>query len=167
MSDPIDTELTFLDPTAVSLRLDDCGFLEGTVDGKETKDIRARAAFPFSRPDEYFELTDADKKVIGFVRHLDELDESTRAALRETARLQHFVPLITRIRSISGEHHVYCWNVATDRGPVEFHIQGRRQNIEEVSGDEYIVTATDGNRYRIPSIPNLDARSLLHLRKVL
>ena len=82
-------------------------------------------------------------------------------------RLQHFVPLIRRVLSITGRHHMYTWRVVTDRGEVEFHIRGRRQNLEEIGGEEHIVTDTDGNRYRIPKVPDLDARSLVQLQKVL
>lgn len=156
-----------LDPARLSLRLDECGMLEGTVEGAQVVELQARAAFPFSLPTEFIELRSRDDKLVGFIRKLELLDSISRAAVEKAVRLHHFVPRILRVQSIKGKHGLYIWRVLTDRGAGEFTTRGRRQNIEEVTGDEQIVTDIDGNRFRIPKIPDLDARSLMHLRRVL
>jgi len=159
--------LHMLPPAEVALRLDESGHLEGTLGGEPVGDLRARATLPFKMPGQFIELRNDKKELIGFIRSLDELDPDSRAAVAKALGLQHFVPRIQRILSIKGRHHLYTWRVVTDRGQTEFTTRGRRQNIEEISADEHIVTDTDGNRYRIPRVPDLDAKSLLHLRKVL
>ncbi len=159
--------LTFLDCTRIDLRLDDCGCLTGTIEDREHEAVRPRALFPFSLPEDYVELRGDDGDLIGFIRRLGKLSPDTADAVRTSIRLHHFVPLVRRILSIEGRHHMYTWRVVTDRGEIEFHIRGRRQNLEEIGGGEHVVTDTDGNRYRIPNVPDLDARSLLELRKVL
>jgi hypothetical protein len=161
-------EVPFLDPAKVRLRLDSSGYLEGTADGtQQLAELRARAAFPFTLPDQFIELRNSKGELLGFVRRLDELDAGSGEAIGKAARLQHFTPLVRRILSVRGKRGLFIWRVVTDRGEAEFSTRGRRQNIEEIAGDEYIVTDIDGNRYRIPRVPELDARSLLHLRKVL
>ena len=161
-------ELRLLDPARVKLRLDESGHLEGTIEGGEPlADLRARAAFPFTRPGEYIELRTAKDDSLGFIRRLDELDPDSRAAVAKAVQLQHFVPRVQRVLSIKDKHHLFTWHVVTDRGETTFITRGRRQNVEETSNDEYIVTDTEGSRYRIPRIPDLDAKSLVHLRKVL
>ena len=129
--------------------------------------MRARALFPFSRPGEYIELSNDSGDLIGFIRTLAELRPEVADAIRESVRLGHFVPYVQRILSVKGTQHLYTWNVITDRGRSEFHIRGRRQNLEEIGGDEHMVTDTEGVRYRIPKIPDLDPRSVTQLRKVL
>ena len=160
-------QIPLLDPAQVELRLDSRGWLEGSIEGREQKDVRARAVFPYTLPGEYIELRCDGGDLIGFIRRIEELDPLVRKAVRESMRFQHFVPLIRRVLSVKGHHHMYTWRVVTDRGEVEFHIRGRRQNLEEIGGEEHIITDTDGNRYRIPRVPDLDARSLLQLQKVL
>lgn len=161
------SQLRFLDGARIDLRLDASGCLEGTIEGQGHTSVGARALFPFSLPSEYVELRGQGGDLIGFVRRLDQLSPDVADAVGKSLRLRHFVPLVTRILAIKGRHHMYAWRVVTDRGEVEFHIRGRRQNLEEIGGDEHIVTDTDGNRYRVPRIPDLDARSLAQLRKVL
>lgn len=88
-------------------------------------------------------------------------------ALRESVRLGHFVPYVQCILSVKGTQHLYTWKVVTDRGRSEFHIRGRRQNLEEIGGDEHMVTDTEGVRYRIPKTPDLHPKSVVQLRQVL
>ena len=161
------SSLPLLDPKAVRLRLDASGFLEGSVAGAPVEEVRARPAFPFSHPDLFIELRAPEPGLLGIVERLADLEPDCRRAVEAALRLQRFTPVIRRILSIRGHHHLYSWRVVTDRGEIAFQTRGRRQNIEEVSGDEYVVTDTDGNRYRVPRISELDARSLVHLRKVL
>jgi len=161
------TTLQFLRDDQIDLRLDDSGYLEGTIEGNEYTGVRVRALFPFSRPGEYVEVRDQAGDLIGFIRLLDRLAPQVAADVRTSMRLSHFVPLVRRILSINGRHHMYTWKVVTDRGEAEFHIRGRRQNLEEIGGGEHMVTDTDGNRYRIPAITDLDPKSLVELRKVL
>jgi hypothetical protein len=159
--------LQFLLPGEVDLRLDESGSLEGAVAGAEHRGVHVRELFPYSRPGRYIEVRDEERNLLGFIRDLDDLQTRVAQAIRTSLRLNHFVPLVQQIRSISGRHHMFTWKVLTDRGEAEFHIRGRRQNMEEIGGDEYMVTDTEGNRYRIPSITQLDPKSLVQLRKVL
>lgn len=164
---PITCHPVWLDPDETSLRINPSGMLEGNIGGRETVDLSARAAFPFTMPDAFIELRTHEKEYIGFIRDVNQLSPQSREAVRKAVADQHFVPLIKRIRSIKGSHHCYTWKVSTDRGDAGFTTAGRRQNVEEIGGDEYIVTDSTGNRFRIPSTPNLDARSLAQLRKIL
>ena len=159
--------LQFLIPSTVALRLDESGGLTGAIEDEEYAHVRARALFPFSLPGDYVELRDDEGSLVGFIKHLDDLRPESADAIRASMRLRHFVPLVKQILSISGRHHMFTWKVTTDRGEAEFHIRGRRQNMEEIGGGEYLVTDAEGNRYRIPNVAALDARSLMHLRKVL
>ena len=160
--------LPFLDPLMVRLTLDSSGHLEGSVGGAEQlTGLRAKAAFPFQLPGQFIELRDDKGEIVGFIRRVDELPAQSREAVEKALRLQHFVPFIKRVISIKGKAGMYTWQVVTDRGETEFTTRGRRQNIEEISGDEHLVTDSEGNRYRIPRVPELDARSLMHLHKIL
>lgn len=162
-----DAPIHFLAPATVDLHLDSCGLLEGKVEGADESSLLARALFPFSRPCKYVELRREDDELVGFIQNLAELPDAVREALEKAIHLRHFVPEIRRIIAIDGRHHMYTWRVVTDRGEAEFHIRGRRQHVEEIGGNGYVVTDNDGNRYRIPPVTQLDARSLLQLRKIL
>ena len=94
--------LTFLEPMTVRLKPDASGHLEGTVAGAEVKELRARAAYPFSHKDEFIELRDKDGAHVGMIRQLGELDEESRVAIEQAVSLQHFVPLVKRVISVRG-----------------------------------------------------------------
>ena len=160
-------QLQFLRAGEIDLHLDASGHLEGVIGGERASGVQARALFPFSRPGEYIELRGDSGDLIGFVHTLAELRPEVADAIRESVRLGHFVPYVQRILSVKGTQHLYTWNVITDRGRAEFHIRGRRQNLEEIGGDEHMVTDTEGVRYRIPKVPDLDPKSVSQLRKVL
>lgn len=160
-------EVPFIAPQELRVALDAFGALSGSLGGRELKNIRARAAFPFSAPDEFIELREETGELLGFVRHVSELDPGSAAAVSAAAKLGRLVPKIKRIFSIRGSGRMRTWRVETDRGKTEFQVRGRRWNVEEIGGGEHIVTDTEGNRFRIPAVPELDARSLMQLRKVL
>ena len=145
--------IPFVAPDKTRLRLNSSGHLDGTVDGVEQlTELRARAAFPFRQPDEFIELRKEKNDLVGFIRRMSELDAESRVAVEHALRLQHFVPVIRQILSIQGKYGLFVWKAVTDRGAAEFATRGRRQHVEEVSLEEYIVTDTEGNRYRIPRV---------------
>lgn len=161
------TQIPYIEPATLRVRLDSRGRLEGEINGVEVKNVRARAAFPFTRPDCFIELRSEAGDLLGFIRSLGGVEPESAAAAAASARLGRFVPRIVRVLSIKGRGQMRRWSVETDRGGAEFSVRGRRQNMEEAAGGEHIVTDTEGNRYRIPAVPELDARSLFQLRKVL
>jgi hypothetical protein len=121
--------------------------------------VRVARAFPLSEPDRYIGLLDGRDRSIGFLKGLEGLDDASQALIEEALQNRYFMPIITHIEKLKEEFGVvYCY-VGTNHGAREFVVRGLRDNLEERGPGEFLITDTDGNRYRIPDVAQLDPHS--------
>lgn len=153
-------ELRILDPKQVKL------FRTGGVTRLTIKNecsylrIISARAFPLSDPDHYIGFLDGAGKDIGLIVDPSLLDPESRQILEEELEKRYFVPVVERVISVKEEFGTVYWRVETDRGEKEFIVRNLRDNIQELSSTRLLITDVDGNRFEIPDINRLDAKSL-------
>jgi hypothetical protein len=122
--------------------------------------VHAVRAFPLTFPNEFIGLQDAiTGHEIGMLRTLRDLSNEARQLVQESLNSRYFVPKIFRIIEAKREFGTVYWDVETDRGPRKFMMRGIRDSIQEIEPGRYLVVDIDSNRFEIPQLEKLDARS--------
>jgi len=121
--------------------------------------------FPLSNPDRYVSILDSNGDEVGILYELRQLDAESRREIELEFRNRYFVPIIEKINSIRIEFGIAYWEVDTDKGPTEFVVHGLRDNVVEISHHRYIIQDVDANRFEIPDLSKLDAKSQLLMER--
>jgi hypothetical protein len=125
--------------------------------------VSAVRAFPLTDPNEFIGLQDAiTGHEIGLLKNLKELSNEARQLVHESLNSRYFVPKIFRIIEAKREFGTVYWDVETDRGPRKFMMRGIRDSIHEIEPGRYLVVDIDGNRFEVPKLEKLDARSQMN-----
>jgi len=156
---PVITRARFLDPEDVTVWRDRFGRLCLRLEGEhEYRDIHLTLAFPLSHDNRMLIFRDADLQEIGILDDYRSVDQDSLSVLEEDLEKAYFMPRILRILSAHEEMGLATFEVETDRGPrtiqVKFH-----HGMRVLSGGRVLINDVDANRYEVPSIANLDARS--------
>ena len=94
------------------------------------------------------------------MRDFEELDEVSRKALQECYDEYYMIPFITRVIETSEKFGALKWRVETNRGEVQFRIRNRHSDIKQMYGtNRILVRDSNDNRYEIPDVTKLDAKS--------
>jgi len=151
------------DALVVRVERDAAGRLVVAVDGRDEPIVDARLArcFPWSVPDSYISVRDADGKEITLLRTLDRLDPASRAIVEEELRDKIFNPKIQRLISHKEEFGVTSMTVRTDRGEVTFQIRSR-DDVRLLGPGRALFRDADGNAYELTDLAALDKASRRH-----
>ena len=129
-------------------------------DGSVFENLEPRRLFPFSNTTMYITLLDKNEKEVGFIRNLDELDESSVKVLEECFAEYYMIPQITAILDISEKFGALKWTVETDRGVITFRIVNRHSDVKHLHGTHRVLFRdSNDNRYEIHDYTKLDATS--------
>lgn len=123
-------------------------------------------AFPFSAPDEWISIRDAQGQELFCVERLSDLSPAARQVLELELAQREFVPVIQRIVAVSSDTEPSQWEVETDRGPTHF-ILNSEDDIRRLGPHRAIIIDAQGIRYLIPDKRRLDHRSRWTLGKYL
>jgi hypothetical protein len=116
-------------------------------------------AFPIQAPDEGVSVLDADGHEVAWVPNLADLQDSTQDLLRQELASREFMPVITRIVSVSGFSTPCTWAVETDRGACELVLRGD-EDIRRVGTEHSLLIAdAHGIHYLVRDQLALDAQS--------
>ena len=141
------------------LVVDDEGRLVLRQPGQEDKvDVRVRRSFPWSSPDGFISVRDAEGKELLLIENLTHLDPVRRQKIEDWLNATSFIPRITRVDTLDARFGYQQWNVQTDRGPVEFRVQ-EREDIRFLPDGRFRLKDVDGNVYELPSAADLDEHS--------
>jgi hypothetical protein len=124
-------------------------------------------AAPFTHPNRYLGFLDAKDKEIAFISDPNELDTDSLEAVNEELRRRY---LTTEVRSITHakvEFGATYWNVETDRGHRDFVTQSLQENAQWLAENHLVLNDVDGNRFEIPDVTKLDARSRTYIEAIL
>ncbi len=110
-------------------------------------------------------LDEKQKEVV--LTSLEAVDSASRSILEEELTRRYLIPQITRVTRTLVHFGNRYWSVETDRGPRQFHMKEPRKNVVWVSDDHLVLRDTLGNRYEIPSLSTLDARSQSLVERVM
>ncbi len=163
----LEREVRFIDPRDVTIWRDRFGQLRLTLaDGREFRDVHPALAFPISQANRMLVLRDADLAEIGIFDDYLTVDDQSRVVLQEELKKAYFMPRIERILSVREQAGVITFEVVTDRGPRTIEVpqtHSRRRAVASavltLPGGRVIIHDADANRYEIPNLADLDARS--------
>lgn len=141
------------------------GFVSLTYMGETYDRVGVYRAFPFTDPERYISIRQADEKAkeIGIVRDLQELSPDTADMLREQMNLRYFTPVITKIRDVKDRYGFAYFDVETDKGSCKFTIRNGGGSVVRLGETRLLISDLDGNRFEIPDLTRLTAGELKKL----
>jgi hypothetical protein len=142
-----------------SLTRDDWGQLV-LIDreGARHANVIAIPMFPISDPDRWISLCGPDGRELVAVEEPGELPEEVAGVLREELSRSRFIPVIERIVYVSGNTEPCEWRVETDRGPTQFVLKSE-DDVRRLGAEQILILDAHGQRYYIPDLGQLDAKS--------
>ncbi len=148
--------LPLLDPSELQIeRTEGEGLTLRSPEHGEIEKVTVEPCFPITEFGKYLLLLDEDEEEIGLLKDMRELEEDSMEAVEAELKQQHFVPIITKVHSISREFHLPVWEVETDRGPRRLELK-RRRDVHRLRGGRMYIRDAGGNGYLIPDIRELD-----------
>ncbi len=115
--------------------------------------------FPFDLPFEYISVLDEDSCELGIIRSTDLFEGESRKMIEDELKKRYYAPTIHRILSVKERFGFSYWRVETAEGEVKFTLRDTFRSIFSVNGKLVIFTDVDGNRFEIPDVGALDAKS--------
>jgi hypothetical protein len=129
--------------------------------------VRPVWAAPLSRSHQYLSLLDGKGDEIVTICDLSELPEDSREAVLEELRRRYLTAVVTQILHAKVEYGATYWRVETDRGARDFVTQNLQENAMWLSDHHLMLLDVDGNRFEIPDVRKLDARSRAYIHAIL
>ena len=136
------------------------GRLWGRSDAEPTpRAVRVCRLFPWSEPDEYVSLRDADDEELALVPGPSHLDPESRDALEVSLAEAGFVMEIEAIVSVEEEIEIRTFEVETAQGPRIFQTE-RDEWPRELAGGGLLIRDVAGDLYAVRHPERLDPASL-------
>ena len=141
------------------------GFVSLVYDGKKYDRVGLYRAFPFTDPDRYISVREANEKAreIGIIDDLNTLDAKAADMLREQLELRYFIPTITKIIDIKDRYGFSYFHVITDKGEAKFTIRNNGGSVIHLSETRLLISDLDGNRFEVKDTSKLSAGELKKL----
>lgn len=124
-------------------------------------------AAPISHPNTFLALIDGKGNEIVTLPDPNVLSPENLAALQAELRQRYLTAVVTAINSARQEYGATYWSVETDRGPRDFVTQSLQENAQWFSDTHLLLLDVDGNRFEIPDVAALDARSRAFINAIL
>jgi hypothetical protein len=132
--------------------------------GERVEDVRLARCFPWTLPEAYISVRDAEGREVCMLETLDELDADSRAIAEEELRERVFNPRIERVLDCRHEFGISSITAETDRGVVVFQIRSR-DDVRFLSPTRALFRDVDGNTYELRDYEQLDRASRRHLQR--
>ena len=101
------------------------------------------------------DVTDADNKEIGMIRHLDDFSAEMAALIEVQRNIRYFTPEITEVINISEEFGYSYWEVDTTSGRCRFTVRNGSGSVRFAAENRLLIQDVDGNRFIIPQLDQL------------
>jgi hypothetical protein len=124
--------------------------------GRRHVGVEPIRCFPFSDPNRWVSLCDAEGVEVLWIENLDALQPAVRKLLDEELARREFMPVIQRIVHVSSNTDPSRWRVETDRGLTEFLLK-TEDDVRRVGPRGAILVDSAGMRYLVPDTRRLDA----------
>jgi len=153
-------------PRVLKIERNAAGQIVAHLAGRDDPVVDARVVrcFPWSVPDSYICVRNADGKEVGMLTTLDVLDKDSREIAEHELRDKIFNPKILRVVNFKHEFGVTQIEAETDRGPVTFQIRSR-DDIRILSDRRALFRDTNGNTYELPDVDALDRSGRRYLQR--
>ena len=145
-----------------SLRKDAFGNLDLVwSDGEVIERVTPVRAFPFSDPDNGFSLVDSESHEVVWLNSINDLQAEDRLLVDEVLATREFMPVITRIDSVSSFNTPSTWQVETAQGKTQLVLKGEEhiRRINGMGGNHLLISDNHGIQFLIKDVSLLDKHS--------
>jgi len=153
--------LRYIDSTEARITEND-GILvdvEFFADNEKLIGLEPRRLFPVSGLDKYITLLDSEGVERAIVRDISRLEPGSRAVLERSLMEYYMIPRILRFVKMSENFKIWMWTVETDRGEYTFEMRDHINSVRALFDGRVLIKDASDNRYEIPDINALDAKS--------
>ena len=119
-------------------------------------------AFPISSPEDGIAIVDPYGHELAWIDRVDDLPADLRALVEGELASREFMPIISRIVSVSSYATPSTWRIVTDHGETDLVLKGE-EDIRRLAPPALLIADTHGIHYLIRDRGALDAVS----RKIL
>lgn len=131
--------------------------------GEKFEMLEPRRLFPVNKVYNYITLLSQEGKEIAVIRDLADLNEASRAVIKESLDEYYLIPVITKIISKTEKSGTQIWQVETNRGYKAFDVRDRNHDIRVYKDCSVRVRDSHDNRYIIEDYRKLDKHSYKQL----
>ena len=140
------------------------GFLSLAVNEGDSERLYDRVflhrAFPHELLYQYISVLDGDKKEIGIIYDIAELDTEAKDLVLTEIDLKYYSPIIREIKSVKERYGFSYWKVTLDDGrSKDITMQDTFKNILHTGEDSVMLVDVDGNRFTVKSVSALSSKS--------
>ena len=130
-------------------------------DGEVVERVTPVRAFPFSDPEHGFSLVDAESHEVLWLDSINDLNAADRALVDEALASREFMPVITRIDSVSSFNTPSTWQVNTEQGKTQLVLKGEEhiRRINGMGGNNLLISDNHGIQFLIKDVTQLDKHS--------
>ena len=116
-------------------------------------------AFPIQSPEDGISLVNTDGHEVAWIDLLADVPEPAQTLVRDALVSREFLPVVTRIVSVTSFSTPCTWTVNTDRGDTEFVLRGD-EDIRRIGKDNALLIAdVHGIQYLVRDQVALDTAS--------
>ena len=123
-------------------------------------------AFPISAPEDGIALVDAHGHELAWIERIEALPAELAEIVADELAIREFMPVISRIISVSSFATPSTWRVATNRGETDLVLKGE-EDIRRLTPPALLIADTHGIHYLIRDRGALDAQSRKFLDRFL
>lgn len=121
--------------------------------------VRLRRAFPFSLEDKYISVLDFEQNEIGLIEDIGVFESEQTELIKNELKRVYYSPRVTAIKSVKERLGYAFFSVDSDAGELEIPLRDVYRSLIRIGDDRLVIIDTDGNRYYIDSIKQLDKAS--------
>ena len=117
--------------------------------------------FPFSDPQDGLSFVDSDGHEVLWLNSINDLSAADRALVDEALAAREFMPVITRIDSVSSFNTPSTWQVETQQGKTQLVLKGEEhiRRINGMGGNHLLISDNHGIQFLIKDVTQLDKHS--------
>lgn len=127
-------------------------------DGTVFQNVEPRCLFPSSNGRKFITLLDENGTEQAVIRDLDNLPKDQRQVVEDCLTEYYLIPHIVKILNTTEKFGLITLDTETDRGPARIEIRNLLYGFKQV-GNRLLLRDSNDNRYEIPDLRQLDAKS--------
>jgi hypothetical protein len=127
-------------------------------DGTIFQNVEPRCLFPSSNGRKFITLLDENGTEQAVIRDLDNLPKDQRQVIEDCLTEYYLIPHIVKILNTTEKFGLITLDTETDRGPARIEIRNLLYGFKQV-GNRLLLRDSNDNRYEIPDLRQLDAKS--------
>lgn len=130
--------------------------------------VRILLVAPLSDGRRIISIFHADKKKeLLLIKSMDSLEAENRLIIEEEVHRRYFFPKIIKINDVSIHLGDYYWDVVTDKGAKKFLLNSPSVNMRWVDKQRIILCDSDGIKYDLSDMQDMDQTSQDWLKHII